>query len=62
MNQPATRPDRLQPAACPLLAAVLPLRYAIGPIDPRTPSGLDASALGLPEIRGLFPDLGPDHP
>lgn len=62
MNQPATRPDRLQPAACPLLAAVLPVRYAIGPIDPRNPSSLDAAALGLPEIQGLFPDLGPDHP
>lgn len=62
MNQPATRPDRLQPAACPLLAAVLPVRYAIGPIDPRNPSSLDAASLGLPAIEGLFPDLGPDHP
>lgn len=62
MNQPVAQPDRLRPAACPLLAAVLPVRYAIGPIDPRNPSTLDASTLGLPNIQGLFPELGPDHP
>lgn len=62
MNQPVARPDRLQPAACPLLAAVLPVRYAIGPIDPRNPSSLDAATLGLPGVQGTFPDLGPDHP
>lgn len=62
MNQPVAQPDRLQPTACPLLAAVLPVRYAIGPIDPRNPSSLDAASLGLPAIEGLFPDLGPDHP
>lgn len=62
MNQPVTAPDRLQPAVCPLLAAVLPVRYAIGPIDPRNPSTLDAAVLGLPPVEGLFPDLGPDHP
>lgn len=62
MNQPVAQPDRLQPTACPLLAAVLPVRYAIGPIDPRHPSSLDAAALGVPEIQGLFPELGPDHP
>lgn len=62
MNQPVAQPDRLKPAACPLLAAVLPIRYAIGPIDPRNPSSLDAVTLDLPGIEGLFPDLGPDHP
>jgi len=62
MNKPVAVPDRLQPAACPLLAAVLPLRYAIGPVDPRHPSSLDAATLGLPELNGNFPDLGPDHP
>lgn len=62
MNHPVAQPDRLQPAACPLLAAVLPVRYALGPIAPRNPSSLDAATLGLPEIQGLFPDLGPSHP
>ncbi len=62
MNQPEAQPDRLRPAACPLLAAVLPVRYAIGPIDPRHPSSLDAATLGLPDIQGPFPELGPDHP
>ncbi|EJO94410.1 hypothetical protein A471_08258 [Ectopseudomonas mendocina DLHK] len=62
MNQPIAQPERLQPTACPLLAAVLPVRYAIGPIDPRNQSSLDAASLGLPAIEGLFPDLGPDHP
>lgn len=62
MNQPVSAPARLQPAACPLLAAVLPVRYAIGPIDPRNPSSLDAAALDLPMLEGAFPDLGPDHP
>lgn len=63
MNQSVAAPHRLQPAACPLLAAVLPVRYAIGPLDPRHPSSLSAAALGLPELGGGgFPDLGPDHP
>lgn len=62
MNQTVAQPDRLQPTACTLLAAVLPVRYAIGPIDPRHPSSLDAASLGVPNIEGLFPDLGPDHP
>ncbi len=62
MNQSVSAPARLQPAACPLLAAVLPIRYAIGPIDPRNPSSLDAAALDLPALDGAFPDLGPDHP
>src|SRR5690606_17850838 len=62
MNQPIAQPERLKPTACALLAAILPVRYAIGPIDPRNPSSLDAASLGVPHIEGLFPDLGPDHP
>ncbi|KFX68547.1 hypothetical protein TMS3_0118025 [Pseudomonas taeanensis MS-3] len=62
MNQPVNAPTNLKPAACPLLTAVLPVRYAIGPIDPRNPSSLDAAALRLPAVSGAFPDLGPTHP
>lgn len=62
MNQPVATPIDLRPAACPLLAAVLPVRYAIGPIDPRHGSSLDAAALGLPEFDETFPGLGPDNP
>ena len=47
MNQPAAISGRLHAAACPLLAAVLPVRYAIGPVDPRHPTSLDAATLGL---------------
>lgn len=61
MNAPATQPRRLQPATCPLLAAVLPLRYAIGPIETRNPSTLDAATLGLPALNGNFPEMGPEH-
>lgn len=61
MNAPATQPRRLQPATCPLLAAVLPLRYAIGPIEVRNPSTLDAATLGLPALNGNFPEMGPEH-
>ena len=62
MNQLVNAPANLKPAACPLLTAVLPVRYAIGPIDPLHPSSLDAATLGLPGLEGHFPDLGPDHP
>src|SRR5690606_5196642 len=62
MNQPVAMPGRLQAAACPLLAAVLPVRYAIGPIAPQNPASLDAAKLGLPALKVLFPELGPDHP
>nr|WP_298116390.1 toxin VasX [uncultured Pseudomonas sp.] len=62
MNQSVNAPADLKPAVCPLLTAVLPVRYAIGPIDPRNPSSLDAATLGLPGLEGQFPDLGPDHP
>lgn len=61
MNAPATQSRRLQPATCPLLAAVLPLRYAIGPIETRNPSTLDAATLGLPALNGNFPEMGPEH-
>ncbi|WP_165681940.1 toxin VasX [Metapseudomonas otitidis] len=61
MNSPAPQPRRLQPATCPLLAAVLPLRYAIGPIETRNPSTLDAATLGLPALNGNFPEMGPEH-
>lgn len=42
---------------CPLLAAVLPLRYALGPT-----AAVDISAHDLPPLNGQFPDLGPRHP
>lgn len=61
MNAPATQSRRLQPATCPLLAAVLPLRYAIGPIETRNPSTLDAATLGLPALNGNFPEMSPEH-
>lgn len=61
MNASATQPRRLQPATCPLLAAVLPLRYAIGPIETRNPSTLDAATLGLPALNGNFPEMGPER-
>ncbi|WP_222909695.1 toxin VasX [Pseudomonas sp. DNDY-54] len=63
MNQAVAAPASFTPASCPLLAAVLPLRYAIGPIAPQSqPSSIDAQGLGLPAITGHFPELGPDHP
>jgi hypothetical protein len=52
MNQAVTAPKNFQPALCPLLTAVLPLRYAIGPRD-----SIDASAYGLPALSGNFPSL-----
>ena len=62
MNQSVSTPVNLQPTSCPLLTAVLPVRYAIGPVYPRHPANLDATSLGLPVLDGQFPDLGPDHP
>ncbi|MFJ3262197.1 toxin VasX [Pseudomonas sp. NPDC086581] len=53
MPQPA--PTDLNVAACPLLTAILPLRYAIGPSE----QTLDVSAYNLPTLQGSFPDLGP---
>lgn len=52
MNQAVTAPENFQPAACPLLTAVLPLRYAIGPRD-----SVDAAVYGLPALSGNFPNL-----
>jgi hypothetical protein len=63
MNQAVTAPATFTPASCPLLAAVLPVRYAIGPVDPASgASTIDATSLGLPTAMGNFPELGPDHP
>lgn len=42
---------------CPLFAAVLPLRYALGPT-----TAVDVSAYGLPALNGQFPESGPRHP
>jgi len=42
-----------KPATCPLLAAVFPLRYAIGPSLP-----LDLSGHGVAALSGHFPALG----
>ena len=50
MTHTPSAAGQLKPAACPLLAAVLPVRYAIGPLDPRHPSSLEAEALGLPAL------------
>ena len=63
MNQVANAPQNFQPASCPLLAAVLPLRYAIGPVTAQEwLTRIDAPALGLVPLSGDFPELGPDHP
>ncbi|WP_443190164.1 toxin VasX [Pseudomonas indica] len=57
MSQPANPMDSypypIKAASCPLLVAVLPLRYAIGPNR-----GFDAAMLGLPALEGAFPALG----
>lgn len=47
---------KITPAACPLLTAVLPLRYAIGPT-----LAVDTSAHQIPELKGFFPNLGADY-
>lgn len=52
MNQAVTAPSNFQPTACPLLTAVLPLRYAIGPRD-----AIAASDYDIPELKGSFPSL-----
>jgi hypothetical protein len=52
MNQAVTAPSNFQPTACPLLTAVLPLRYAIGPRD-----AIAASDYDIPELKGHFPSL-----
>ncbi|WJN59032.1 toxin VasX [Pseudomonas sp. SO81] len=45
--------NNIKAPACPLLAAVLPLRYALGPSLP-----LDTSPFKLPPLQGRFPELG----
>ncbi|WP_442114088.1 toxin VasX [Pseudomonas sp. NUPR-001] len=49
--------DQAPYGTCPLLAAVLPLRYALGPT-----AAIDTSAYDLPPLSGQFPELGPRHP
>lgn len=46
-------PANFKPAACPLLSAVWPVRYAIG-----TTPAVDTSAFQLPALTGNFPPLG----
>ena len=53
MTAQASRCSRLTPATCPLLSAVLPLRYALGPT-----LAVDTSAHELPPLRGEFPAIG----
>ncbi|MFL9814257.1 hypothetical protein D7241_13465 [Stutzerimonas sp. VN223-3] len=53
MTAQAPHPSSSIVAACPLLSAVLPLRYAIGPTLP-----VDTSAYGLPPLQGMFPNIG----
>ncbi|WP_313027675.1 toxin VasX [Pseudomonas lopnurensis] len=53
MTAQAPHSSRLTPAACPLLSAVLPLRYALGPT-----LAVDTSAHELPPLRGEFPAIG----
>lgn len=55
MTAQAPRTTQLSAAACPLLSAVLPLRYALGPT-----LAVDTSAYGLPPLQGTFPYLGDD--
>lgn len=45
-----------EPAVCPLLVSVLPLRYAIAPY-----SGIDGNSYGLPSVDGRFPWLGSEY-
>lgn len=49
--------DQAPYGTCPLFAAVLPLRYALGPT-----ASIDTSAYDLPTLNGQFPELGPRHP
>ncbi|MGE8498598.1 MAG: toxin VasX [Pseudomonas sp.] len=46
-------PSNLTVAGCPLLSAVLPLRYALGPT-----LAVDTSAYSLPAMQGDFPAIG----
>ncbi|MGE6689174.1 toxin VasX [Stutzerimonas stutzeri] len=53
MTAQTTAPASLTVAACPLLSAVLPLRYALGPT-----LAVDTTAYDLPALRGNFPAIG----
>lgn len=55
-NPMESYPYPVAAAQCPLLTAVLPLRYAIG-----HNAGIDAALFGLPSIGGVFPPIGPEH-
>lgn len=46
-------PSSLTVAGCPLLSAVLPLRYALGPTQ-----AVDTAAYNLPVMQGNFPAIG----
>ncbi|HSX71255.1 MAG TPA: toxin VasX, partial [Pseudomonas sp.] len=56
INPMDTYPYPVPAAQCPLLVAVLPLRYAIGP-----DRGFEASTLNLPPLDGPFPTLDTLH-
>jgi len=49
--------NKIRVGSCPLFAAVLPLRYALGPTV-----AVDTDAYDLPALSGSFPELGPRHP
>ncbi|WP_313102562.1 toxin VasX [Stutzerimonas nitrititolerans] len=53
MTAQTSTPSSLSVAGCPLLSAVLPLRYALGPT-----LAVDTSAYGLPPVQGDFPAIG----
>lgn len=53
MTDQATAPSGLTVAACPLLSALLPLRYALGPT-----LAADTAAHDLPSLQGNFPAIG----
>lgn len=49
--------NKIRVGTCPLFAAVLPLRYALGPT-----AAFDTEAYDLPALDGKFPESGPRHP
>ena len=49
--------SKIRVGTCPLFAAVLPLRYALGPTV-----AVDTETYDLPALSGSFPELGPRHP
>ncbi|KHL68813.1 hypothetical protein SF06_23940 [Pseudomonas flexibilis] len=56
MTTQSSAQSNLAVAACPLLSAVLPLRYALGPT-----LAVDTTAHGLPPLQGDFPAIGADY-